>query len=66
MQGLDIGPESLKTFQAELQTCKSVIWNGPMGVFEMEAFSKGTFGIAKTLATLTNKVGKMDSMSHST
>ena len=38
VQGLDIGPESLKSFQAELQDCKTVIWNGPMGVFEMEAF----------------------------
>lgn len=56
LQGLDIGPESLKNFQAELQDCKSVIWNGPMGVFEMEAFAKGTFGIAHTLAALSNKV----------
>ena len=56
VQGLDIGPVSLKNFQAELQRCKTVIWNGPMGVFEMEAFAKGTFSIATTLATLTNKV----------
>ena len=56
MQGLDIGPDSLKSFQAELQDCKTVIWNGPMGVFEMEAFAKGTFGIATTLAALSNKV----------
>ena len=57
VQGLDIGPESLKAFQAELQDCKSVIWNGPMGVFEMEAFAQGTFGIAHTLADLSAKVG---------
>ena len=50
--GLDIGPESLKSFQAELAECKSVIWNGPMGVFEMEAFNKGTFGVCDTLASL--------------
>lgn len=56
MQGLDIGPASLKSFQAELQDCKTVVWNGPMGVFEMEAFAKGTFGMATTLATLTGKV----------
>ena len=56
MQGLDIGPDSLRHFQAELQDCRSVIWNGPMGVFEMEAFAKGTFGIAHTLADLSNKV----------
>ncbi|DBA93290.1 hypothetical protein WJX79_000024 [Trebouxia sp. C0005] len=66
--GLDIGPESLKNFQAELQDCKSVIWNGPMGVFEMEAFAKGTFGIAHTLAALSNKgcttiIGGGDSVS---
>merc|ERR1719164_251563 len=46
--GLDVGPDSVKTFQAELEQCKSVIWNGPMGVFEMEAFAKGTFAIADT------------------
>ena len=50
---LDIGPDSIKTFQAALADCKSVIWNGPMGVFEMEAFAKGTNGIATTLAGLT-------------
>ena len=50
--GLDIGPDSLKSFQAELKECKSVIWNGPMGVFEMEAFNKGTFGVCDTLAEL--------------
>ena len=50
--GLDIGPDSVKSFQAELNECKSVIWNGPMGVFEMEAFAKGTFAIADTLANL--------------
>ena len=53
--GLDIGPDSVKTFQEELADCKSVIWNGPMGVFEMEAFAKGTTGIAETLAGLTDK-----------
>ena len=53
--GLDIGPDSIKTFQEALADCKSVIWNGPMGVFEMEAFAKGTNGIATTLAGLTGK-----------
>lgn len=51
--GLDIGPDSIKTFQEALKTCKSVIWNGPMGVFEFPKFAAGTEGIAKTLATLT-------------
>lgn len=51
--GLDIGPDSVKTFQTALESCKSVIWNGPMGVFEFEKFAAGTEGIARTLATLT-------------
>eukprot|EP00891_Asterochloris_glomerata_P004246 jgi/Astpho2/4246/Aster-05201 len=53
--GMDIGPDSLKSFEAALKDCVTIIWNGPMGVFEMEAFSKGTFGIAETLAELTEK-----------
>lgn len=40
--GLDIGPESLKVFQQALADAKTVVWNGPMGVFEMPAFAKGT------------------------
>jgi phosphoglycerate kinase len=51
--GLDIGPDSVKVFQAALADCKSVIWNGPMGVFEMEKFAAGTEAIAHTLAGLT-------------
>lgn len=51
--GLDIGPDSVKTFQDALADCKTVIWNGPMGVFEMEKFAVGTEGIAHTLAGLT-------------
>merc|ERR1712060_142054 len=50
--GLDIGPDSVASFQKELNECKTVIWNGPMGVFEMEAFAKGTFAIADTLAAM--------------
>merc|ERR1712032_344985 len=50
--GLDIGPDSLKMFQDELSECQTVVWNGPRGVFEMEAFAKGTFGVADTLAEL--------------
>lgn len=53
--GLDIGPDSVKTFQAALADCKSVIWNGPMGVFEIDKFAKGTEAIANTLAELTPK-----------
>lgn len=51
--GLDIGPDSVKTFQDALADCKTVIWNGPMGVFEMEKFAAGTEGIARSLAGLT-------------
>jgi phosphoglycerate kinase len=51
--GLDIGPDSVKVFQDALADCKSVIWNGPMGVFEMEKFAVGTEAIARTLAGLT-------------
>ncbi|HEY9688804.1 MAG TPA: phosphoglycerate kinase [Coleofasciculaceae cyanobacterium] len=53
--GLDIGPDSVKAFQAALETCQSVIWNGPMGVFEFDKFAAGTKAIAETLATLTPK-----------
>merc|ERR1711871_1056935 len=53
--GLDNGPESTKLIQEKLGDCKTVIWNGPMGVFEFEAFSKGTFAVADTLAELTGK-----------
>ncbi|NJR70719.1 MAG: phosphoglycerate kinase [Synechococcales cyanobacterium CRU_2_2] len=51
--GLDIGPDSVKAFQAALADCKTVIWNGPMGVFEFPKFEAGTKGIAETLASLT-------------
>ena len=51
--GLDIGPDSVKFFQEALADCKSVIWNGPMGVFEFDKFAVGTEAIAHTLAGLT-------------
>ncbi len=53
--GLDIGPDSVKTFQEALADCQSVIWNGPMGVFEFDKFAKGTEAIAYSLADLTKK-----------
>lgn len=53
--GLDIGPDSIKVFQDALADCKTVIWNGPMGVFEFDKFAKGTEAIAYTLADLTKK-----------
>lgn len=51
--GLDIGPDAVKVFQEALSSCKSVIWNGPMGVFEFDKFAVGTEAIAHTLAGLT-------------
>ncbi|AKG23798.1 phosphoglycerate kinase [Calothrix sp. 336/3] len=50
--GLDIGADSVKFFQEALADCKSVIWNGPMGVFEFDKFAVGTEAIAHTLATI--------------
>ncbi|GAA3636962.1 phosphoglycerate kinase [Kineosporia mesophila] len=47
--GLDIGPESGKLFAAKLADCETVFWNGPMGVFELEAFSHGTRAVAQSL-----------------
>jgi phosphoglycerate kinase len=55
--GLDIGPDSLATFKRELSSCKTVVWNGPMGVFEFEKFAAGTFGIAHLLADVTAQGG---------
>jgi phosphoglycerate kinase len=51
--GLDIGPDSIKVFQEALGDCKTVIWNGPMGVFEFDKFAAGTNAIATTLADLS-------------
>lgn len=51
--GLDIGPDSVKVFQEALKSCKSVIWNGPMGVFEFDKFAVGTEAIARSLSDLT-------------
>lgn len=50
--GLDIGPETIKLFKKELQGAKTVIWNGPMGVFEMEPFATGTLEVCRAISEL--------------
>lgn len=53
--GLDIGPKTIDLFKNEVLSSKTIIWNGPMGVFEMEKFAKGTFEIANALAEATKQ-----------
>ena len=75
---MDIGPQSIESFTAELKRCKTVIWNGPMGVFEFAEFRHGTEAVAKQLAQLeattilgggstaeaVEELGLADKMSH--
>jgi phosphoglycerate kinase len=53
--GLDIGPETIKLFCDEIAKAKTIVWNGPMGVFEMDNFAKGTNAIAEKLVEVTSK-----------
>ena len=77
--GLDVGPATQATFSATAAASTTVVWNGPMGVFEFDAFSKGTFGVADALAAnesaitiigggdsvaAVEKAGLADKMSH--
>jgi len=53
--GVDIGPKTIKQFNAILTTARTVVWNGPMGVFEIDKFASGTIEIAKMLAEITRQ-----------
>jgi phosphoglycerate kinase len=50
LMGLDIGPKTIEAYTEEISDARTIIWNGPMGVFEMPAFSKGTFKVARAIA----------------
>ena len=52
--GLDIGPKTIDTYRQKIASAKTIVWNGPMGVFEMPAFSKGTLEVAKAVAAATS------------
>ena len=53
--GVDIGPETVRSFADKLAGAKTVLWNGPLGVFEVPAFSAGTFAVARLLADSTRR-----------
>jgi phosphoglycerate kinase len=66
--GLDIAEKTIKEFSTVIENSKTILWNGPMGVFEMEKFSKGTTAVAKAIAAATSKgayslIGGGDSVS---
>lgn len=54
-QGLDAGPQSIKNFHEVVMKCKTILWNGPLGVFEMESFAKGTIELGNSIAEATKK-----------
>jgi phosphoglycerate kinase len=76
--GLDIGPETVAIFEGHISGASTIFWNGPMGVFEIDAFAKGTEGVARAVAesgatsvvgggdsvAAVNKLGLEDRMSH--
>ncbi len=78
MMALDVGPKTVEAYTAEIATAKTIVWNGPMGCFEMPNFAKGTFGICQAVAdssaisiigggdsvAAVNQSGLADKMSH--
>ena len=62
--GLDIGPKTVETYRSVIAGAKTVIWNGPMGVFEIDAFAKGTMAVAEAVASVkgTTVIGGGDSI----
>jgi phosphoglycerate kinase len=62
--GLDIGPDTIVVYAAALRDAKTVIWNGPMGVFEIDQFAQGTIGVARAVAEVkgTTIIGGGDSV----
>lgn len=56
--GLDVGPETMESIRRELSTCKSILWNGPLGAFEFEGFEKSTYALIDLLVELTRKGAK--------
>jgi 3-phosphoglycerate kinase len=76
--GVDIGPRTEELFAHEIAQARTVLWNGPMGIFEIDAFAHGTFAIAEALASARattvvgggdsiaalRKAGKLDAVTH--
>ena len=76
--GVDIGPATVRLFTDELATARTILWNGPMGIFEIDAFSKGTVAVAEALAgshgttvvgggdsvAALRRAGKLDAVTH--
>ena len=56
-EGVDIGEETAKAYSCKIAQAKTILWNGPMGIFEDPRFSKGTFAVAEAVATATSQTG---------